>query len=273
MKFCYCDETGTGEEPIAVLLGVVVDAQRMHVTKEHWQGLLDALSEIVGRQLKELHTRDFYSGSGAWRNMDGPARARVIDAVFQWLADRKHHVVYSAVLKQQYFEQLQGGTIPREVNTLWRFLGFHVILAMQKAYQTEKKKKGNTLFVFDNEERERARFTDLILSPPDWSETYYNKKQRDPPLNQIVDVPYFGDSCEVALIQVADFLAFFLRRYAEIKEELVPPRYQNEEGRVDGWATELSRRSIGRSVMYPARSRCACADMFFQLAPESIRSL
>lgn len=273
MKFCYCDESGTGDEPIAVLLGVVVDAQRMHVTKEHWQGLLNSLSDIVGKPLKELHTRDFYSGSGVWRRIGGPDRARVIDTVFQWLDDRKHHVVYSAVLKDHYHMQLQAGAIHKEVNTLWRFLGFHVILSMQKAYQREKKNKGNTLFVFDNEERERARFTDLIMAPPIWSETYYKKKRKDAPLNQMVDVPYFGDSCEVALIQVADFLAFFLRRYAEIKEGLVPPRYQNEEARVDGWAAVLSERSIGKSMIYPARARCDCAEMFFQLAPASIRNL
>jgi len=273
MKFCYCDETGTGEEPIAVLLGVVVDAQRMHVTKEHWQGLLGGLSKIVGRQLRELHTRDFYSGSGVWRNMDGPTRAEVINAVFEWLHDRKHHVVYSAVMKQQYYEQLAAGKIPTEINTLWRFLGFHVILAMQKRYQNEAKNKGNTVFVFDNEEREQKRFADLILSPPTWSEVYYGKKPRDAPLNQIVDVPYFGDSCEVALIQVADFLAFFLRRYAEIKEGLVPPRYPDEASRIDGWASVLSERCIDRAAIYPRRSRNECADMFFQLAPESIRTL
>ena len=46
MKVCYCDESGTGDEPIAVLVGVVVDSQRMHVTKEHWGDLLENLSTI-----------------------------------------------------------------------------------------------------------------------------------------------------------------------------------------------------------------------------------
>jgi hypothetical protein len=39
MKVCYFDESGTGEEPVAVVTGVVVDAQRMHATKEHWSEL------------------------------------------------------------------------------------------------------------------------------------------------------------------------------------------------------------------------------------------
>jgi len=36
MKICYFDESGTGEEPVAVVTGVIVGTQRMHVTKEHW---------------------------------------------------------------------------------------------------------------------------------------------------------------------------------------------------------------------------------------------
>ena len=33
MNLCYCDESGTGNEAIAVMAGIVVDAGRMHLTK------------------------------------------------------------------------------------------------------------------------------------------------------------------------------------------------------------------------------------------------
>ena len=48
MKFCYCDESGTGDEPIAVMVGIVVDAQRMHLTKADWAELLETLSQLLG---------------------------------------------------------------------------------------------------------------------------------------------------------------------------------------------------------------------------------
>jgi hypothetical protein len=57
MKLCYCDETGTGEEPFAVLLGVVVDASRMHVTKNDWASFLAQLSEMVGQEFQELNKK------------------------------------------------------------------------------------------------------------------------------------------------------------------------------------------------------------------------
>lgn len=74
-------------------------------------------------------------------------------------------------------------------------------------------------------------------------------------LDQIVDVPYFGDSREVVLIQVADFAAFFLRRYAEIQEGLgssVRRRGQeggrlvsNDSSEVDRTALRLSQNQSG----------------------------
>ena len=60
---CYCDESGTGQEPIATMVGVIVDASRMRKTKEDWQFLLNILSQLAGKQIAELHTADFYTGS------------------------------------------------------------------------------------------------------------------------------------------------------------------------------------------------------------------
>lgn len=273
MKICYVDESGTGDEPIATMVGVIVDSQRMHLTKAHWGELLDALSRIVAKKLTELHTRDFYAGGGVWYHMKGPDRARAITAIFKWLIERKHHIVYASVVKKSYYDSLKDGKIPKELSTPWRFMAFHLLLALQKRYQREEKTKGNTIVIFDNEERERTRITDLINNPPAWSDAYYDKLKKQERLDQIVDVPYFGDSAEVPLIQVADLVTFFLRRYAEIKENHVPPRYTDEPARIEEWAKMISELSIGRSFMYPAKARCEIGELFYSHAPKSIREM
>lgn len=273
MNLCYCDESGTGDEPVAVMTGIVVDAARMHVTKQHWNDLLLYLGEKTGHTITELHTRNFYAGNDAFRGIDGDSRAWIMSAIFQWLADRKHHVVYASVLKSAYREAYTAGYIPDELNTLWRFLGFHLVLSMQKYCQREPGVKGHTIFIFDNEERERMRFTDIINRPPSWSDTYYKRTKKQDQLDQIVDVPYFGDSREVGLIQLADVTSFVLRRYAEIKEGLVGARYEGEGNRLDEWVKIFSGRSIGSSCMYPARGRDRAENIFYDVAPPSIRSL
>ena len=212
MKFCYLDETGTGDEPIAVMAGVVTDASRMRVTKQHWSSLLEALSEIIGRTIREIHTSDFYSGNSPWRDLDGNQRSAIITSIFNWLRDRKHHVVYTGVNKQKFIDEFPKEPISEDVGSLWRFMGLHVALSLQKHFQREKKNKGNTVLVFDNEERERLHFTDLILNPPDWTDTYYSRDKKQEKLDQIVDVPHFVDSKDVGLIQLADFICFFFTK-------------------------------------------------------------
>ncbi len=273
VNLCYCDESGTGQEPIAVMVGVVVDCQRMHITKDHWQGLLDQLSLIAGKKIAELHTRNFHGGGGIWKGLTGDQRARILTNIFNWLAERKHRVVYTSLNKAEYKKNFALQHIPDELNTPWRFMGFHLILAMQKCFQLEEKNKGHTLFIFDNEKREELRFTDVIKRPPAWSNEYYDLKPGRKPLDQVVDVPYFGDSQDVGLIQLADVLSFFLRRYAEIKEGLVPAKYADEEERVTGWVKTLAPRSIGSSYIYKKKGRTKAEDLFFDNASTSIRSL
>lgn len=273
MKLCYCDESGTGDEPIAVMVGIVVDAKRMHVTKEHWASLLATLSRLVGHAIQEIHTRDFYSGNGVWRGLDGVKRALVITRVFEWLESRQHDVVYASVDKAAYQLSLRAGQIPAELTTMWRFMGMHLLLSIQKAHQRLERNKGHTVFVFDNEEREKMRFTDLVRNPPAWADSYYGKGKKQERLDQVVDVPYFGDSKEVPLLQVADFIAYFLRRHAEIAAGHSKPKYPDEAEKLNGWVSTLRARCIGGSMIYPATGRCDCSELFYSHAPEVIRTL
>jgi hypothetical protein len=245
----------------------------MHLTKNDWQELLQRLSNKAGRPIAELHASNFYLGNGVWRSIDGPQRAEIITEIFTWLKDRKHRIVYTAVNKGMYHDNFALGKIPDELNTVWRFMGFHLILAMQKHCQQAEKNKGHTLFVFDNEERERMRFTDLIKNPREWSGEYYGKRLRDKTLDQVIDVPYFGDSKDIGLIQLADVACYFLRRYAEIQEEYDQPKYADEVDRVNGWMSIFCERSIGTSHIFKKQGRNDAEDLFYQNAPVSIRAI
>lgn len=178
MKLCYFDESGTGQEPIAVIVGVVVDSQRMHVTKEHWGELLNDLSGIVGKSLLELHTKDFYVGSGPFRGMPGSSRAEYISKIINWFCERKHSFVYSAVHKQTYEQARADGQVPSDLKSPWQAAAFHAVLALQRANQCHEKTKGHTLLVFDNKGHEEGPLADLIASPPTWSDSYYSRGEK-----------------------------------------------------------------------------------------------
>jgi hypothetical protein len=270
MKFCYLDESGTGEEPIAVMAGVVTDAIRMRVTKIHWANLLSVLSNIIGRDIQEIHTCDFYSGNSPWRELNGNQRSEIISSIFAWLRDRKHHVVFTAVNKQIFEEQFHKEPFADSIRSLWQFMALHITLSLQKHLQKEQKNKGNFVLILDNKEKEKARFTDSVLNPPDWTDSYYARNEKQDKLDQIVDVPHFVDSRDVGLIQLADFICFFLRKHIELQLGFVKPAYKDEIAKVELWADQILAQSIPKTCMYLSKGRCNAADLFYRYAPACI---
>lgn len=274
MKFCYLDESGTGNEPYAIMTGIVVDAARMHVTKYDWAILLSSLSSICKRKINEFHATDFYCGNSPWRNLNGAQRSAIISAIFEWLSDRKHRITFSGIDKALFLKEKKDNKKLEVFHSIWCFLGLHQILTIQKAFQSYPKNKGNTVLIFDNEVREQTHFAKLISSPPSWIYTYYcesgNPKN---PLDQIIDVPYYGDSKEVHLIQIADLVSYLLRRYVEIFEGKSQPKYADERQKLETWIKEISKLSLPRSTRYPAVGRDESSDLFFRLSPASLRVL
>jgi hypothetical protein len=279
MQFVYIDESGTGDEPISVMVGVIADSYRMRLTKEHWQNLLTDLSKIIGKEIDEIHTRDFYSGNSPWRELSGTQRSNIITAIFNWLHDRKHSIVYTAVDKTKFYNEIKNEKKYEDISTLWRFMAFHITLSLQKKFQGAIKgkkdrkvnSKGSYVLIFDNEHREESRFTELILNSPDWADTYYQKKDKQEKLNQIVDVPHFVDSKQVGLIQLADFICFFLRKHIELQMGLVEPAYKDEIEKVAAWTDLILKQAIPKNNIFMSRGRCDCAEMFYKFAPETIK--
>jgi hypothetical protein len=272
MKFCYIDESGLGEEPYAVMVGIITDAYRMHVTKDDWNGLLDALSRLVDRRIHEIHTCAFYPGRGLWEGLSGELRSKVITTVFEWFRARKHLIICTAVNKADFVERRRSGQILLGVDSVWKCLGLHLSLGLQKLHQKLPKNKGNTLLIFDDTKIEGHNFADLINNPPEWTDAYYARSSSERRLNQIIDVPYFVDSKHASLIQMADFAAFFLRRYVELTTG-DNPRYTGETEKITGWIGRLCQRHVSMSSTYPRRGRNEAQEFFWSLAPDCIREM
>ncbi|MBX6360169.1 MAG: DUF3800 domain-containing protein [Acidobacterium ailaaui] len=148
MKFCYLDESGLGQEPFAVMVGIIVDSHRMHLTKKDWADFLLKLSKKLGKEIKEFHTCDFYRGNGPWRELSGNERAEIINLILQWLEERKHKITFCAVDKGKYYNELKINAKLKEFQSIWCFMAFHQALVIQKHFQKEKKNKGKYCFNF-----------------------------------------------------------------------------------------------------------------------------
>jgi len=273
MKFCYVDESGTGSEPYLTMVGVIVDVHRMHMTKEIWSDFLKMLSKICKRIITEFHTRDFYAGNGPWRGIDGPERAKIISAILDWWGRRKHHVTFTAIDKKIFRQMKYDKQLFEGCNTFWQTAAIHIALSIQKLHQSKEKKKGHTLLLFDSEVTEEKQLSRFISRPPGWTDNYYDRDKKQIQLDQIVDVPFFGDSQQVLLLQVADVIAFILRRYAEIMEGKDKPRYKDELTRLNEWIRLISARCYPLTSRWPTRGLNKVQIMFDKIVPSSIKQI
>jgi len=273
MKFCYFDESGMGEEPYLVVAGIIVDATRMHVTKDAWADFLEYLSEAAGRRVDEFHSREFYRGNGVWRGMDGAKRVQIIQAVLTWVEKRKHKCVFSGINKTKYKDLLEKDNRLKRFKSIWCAAAMHCTLQVQKQHQHEAKTKGHSVLIFDREVSKETDLSLIIHKPPDWIDSFYDRGKKQTALDQIVDVPYFADSKHVLLSQVADLFAYILRTSAEIQDGLLQEKYKDEGTKMLTWSNRIAGMALPRSSRYPAKGRCQTAQLFWNLAPTSIRDL
>ena len=101
MKFCYLDENVPSGQlsPVRVLVmsGIIVDAHWISPTKQEWKNISSFLSKEIGREVKEFRAKNFYN-SGGWRwSISREKRAGIISMILDWMAERRHQVVFSAI--------------------------------------------------------------------------------------------------------------------------------------------------------------------------------
>jgi hypothetical protein len=266
VKFCYLDESAAPDQSLLVMAGVVVDAYRMHKTKEIWADFLEYLSSECNAAIREFHAKEFIAGNGIWKNIDGARRAQLISAALKWIRKRAHRLTFSAVLNTAF----TNCPMHQSLCSPWHAAALHCVLTLQKAFQKEIKNKGNTVFIFDKG-RDEKTLSALCDQPPAWTDEYYDRHKKQAQLDQMIDVPLFADSDRALLIQVSDLVAFVLRRHWEIASNTVPARYNDEPARVQSWVNAVSHVALPSRLRYPARGRTSAEQVFWDLSPDALR--
>ena len=257
------------------MAAVVTDALRMARTKTEWQGLFADLSRLAGHRIDELKSKDLYNGRSDWGGVDGAARAEAITAILEWLRGRHHEVFFGAVDKAAFATVKSTSAEVRSLGDEWCAGMTHLVLQFQRAYGGKDRNKGNTFVILDDQVRHRDHFLELVRTPPGWTDGFYERRRREETLTQIVDVPYFANSEHVLLIQVADLVAFILRRRTELAEGR-PPKYDDEPEKIEGWAQRVAALAGARRRRWPVRQNATAKpafEVFASIAPPSLTAL
>ena len=284
MKFCYIDESQQEgitvrdsieiQDNITIIVGILVDAQRLHRSRKEWKDLLIRELEISELKypngLREIKGKDLYGRGGYWKKYDWERRKQLIDKFIGWTVKRKHKITFGAVseskLKDNVNEAEQLGC-----NGLgsWDIAARHLILGVQKKQQEIKNNKGKTIFVFDDA-KGKDKLLDFVLDPPKVTEKFYNKELNKPPLDQIVDVPFFVDSLHVWGIHLADLFAYIICRFAVISEGIIKEKYEDELNQLNSWMDNMSGIFLPDSMRWVQKSDDAFTKFLRSVAPESL---
>lgn len=270
MKFCYLDETGTGQDTVIVIVGIIIDIQRMSRTKQEWHTLFESLTALAKKSISEIHATNLMNGNDAWRNVSSADRDNVVSTILDWLIERKHHLTFSAIDRSRF--KVSSDIRQQNLKDEWNAAAFHLMLSIQRAYQKNEKNKGNTLFIFDKG-KESPHLHNLVQNPPEWSDTYYDRDKKQERLDQIIDVPFFADSRHIPLIQIADLIGYILRRWADLNDYGQPEKYAGERAKFEIWISKIQKVCLQTSHRYRKREMCETDKFYAGLAPESLRKL
>lgn len=273
MKFCYCDESGHGHsDPCFVAVGVIVDAARLNRTSDAFGELFETIQAHSPEQLKEIKATKLLMGRDRWRQVDPAIRKRICESLCQWINDRKHTLILTAIDRVKYMANKNAAPIELQ-RGYWLAGMTHLAMQLQKLHQVQPSNKGRTVLLIDDNKQFADNLAEVLWTPPAWTDTFYEKRRKQEQFDQIIDSAFAVKSHHAGLIQIADLFALVFRRYTEMRDYGVAEEWAGERAYVDSLVRTLSGRLAPASSRWPKRPKCACAQWYNGLAPESLFQL
>jgi len=272
MKICYVDDSGVqATDPVLVMTGIIVDAQRARRTRGEFASIFRDIERRFPEALKELKGVKILHGRDRWRKVDPADRKAIVHNLCNWVVDRKHDLALAAIKRN-----LHGAVVaqaPPALADLWLAAGFHIALQLQKHHQRISGGKGQTYLVLDENKAKIDTFSEMLFDPPAWSDTFYARGKKQEALDHVIDSAFFAKSHHVGLVQVADVFAFIFRRYAELTDCGIPEEYDGEAAEIASYVKVLRPRLLPVGVRWPKRTASSSAKWFCDVAPGSLSSL
>lgn len=276
MKVCYVDDSGNPpQDRIFVMVGIVADVTRLHKTDTEFNRFLADVRGVFPENLKELKGSRILYGKGAWRQVDASKRKQIFADLSAWLDNRKHNIVLYAIDTNKAAQAAaQYSTVPKEIaSDLWVATGLNIALQIQSRHQGEEKNKGNTFLFIDDNAKKLPLLCDLLWDPPAWIDGYYFRKPKEERLNQIIDTAFAVQSHHCSLVQVADLLAFVVRRHLELRNQIDPPEWDGEPEFLKQCLQVVAPRFYANSGAMKSTNSCSSASWYRAIAPNGYDQL
>lgn len=207
MYVVYLDESGNpggfrGSQNHFVIGGIAVHESLI-------RSFSDGLDEIQADFFPKIslpfkfHANEVGNGRGRFRELSSNRRAQLLDAVYDVITTASHP---QALLLATAIH-VTAVTSPEQALTDT----FEDIARRIDAFLTNLRQRGNpqnALLVIDRSSETESKYRALISD--------FRASETD--IENIVDIPYFSQSSETRLLQLADFVAYAVFRYYERRD-------------------------------------------------------
>ena len=165
MKFIYVDESGGRDQgDVFTMCGLMVDAYKLRKKTEEFDDMLNALflGLPVQQPPRELKTKKFLEGGGAWKQIAADERKEFLSSLCQLAVDNGGKV-FGIALSFAAFDRAMGLSLqqPTEGN-LWLAAAMYTCYLVQKRMQGTKGRKGLTIFIMDDNKREMPKLSHAL---------------------------------------------------------------------------------------------------------------
>jgi hypothetical protein len=235
MKFVYVDESGAkGHTDVFVMAGVLIDAYRL---RKHTATFDEMITTFLAKHEgapKELKTHAFINGDGGWSKIDASERKAFLGAVCDLVAECAR--IFAVAFSFERFDAMVKAAQQQTFGTsYWLAAAMFVSALVQQKMQKEKRNKGHTVFMCDENKKDMPKLSDALYGADPWFDPIYQttrkkrgKKGRkagdgvllpEERFDQIVNTAFSIKSHHSSLIQVADAVSYIYRRQLELSSE------------------------------------------------------
>jgi hypothetical protein len=260
MFLCYADESGFNgkkfnpKQPVQTMVAILPNVYNFHRSDSEFTKVFNLINKRV--PIAELKGEQIYRGRGSWEHADESKRHAVIEFYLNWISDRNHKFIVSAIDNKIYFDlHKNNGRNPYISAIPYPYLmaGLHIALTVQKLNRKMGNNKGKTILIFDEEKQFRDSLTNLIFQPPEFIDecVEFNEKHEKSRLSQIIDTAFFVKSHHSSMAQVVDVVAYLIRLYLELNDYGFEEKYPGEKDKIKGWIEKVRDKFVALRKVYP----------------------
>jgi hypothetical protein len=231
MKFVYVDESGDqGQSDVFVMTGLLIDAYRLPKYTSTFDKMITAFLTKHPRAPKELKTKTLINGAAGWSNIDPADRKSFVKDICELAAECAR--VFAVAFSFEGFEKAANADYKQPFGkSYWLGAAMFIAALVQQKMQKQKKNKGLSVLVSDDNKREMQNFSDALHDADPWFDPIYQtsgKKSgkiiwREIPaerrFDHIVNTAFAIKSQHSSIVQVADAVSYVNRRHIELKSE------------------------------------------------------